>query len=135
MPPRRDEVSKLGFVLWAALGLLIAEASAFAQVHKIGFLSPAPEASMTHRLDALRDGLRELGYVDGQNINIEYRLGGRETMPNPVPRMESRLSGSYLGSAPAGATRPVVDVQSVLCLNRSFTSSTCPEGKRSRGIL
>jgi putative ABC transport system substrate-binding protein len=44
-----------------------------AKPFRIGVLSPAATAS-TKAFDAFRDGLRELGYIDGANIKIEYRL-------------------------------------------------------------
>ena len=44
-----------------------------AKTPRIGILSPAKETS-TKIFDAFREGLRDLGYVDGQNIIIEYRL-------------------------------------------------------------
>ena len=40
---------------------------------RIGILSPATSPS-TKAFDALREGLRELGYIDGANITFEYRL-------------------------------------------------------------
>jgi putative ABC transport system substrate-binding protein len=64
-----------------ALGLLLAPLPADAQqaagkVYRIGFLSaggaPTP-STPAGALDAFRQGLRDLGYVEGQNIAIEYR--------------------------------------------------------------
>jgi putative ABC transport system substrate-binding protein len=56
------------------LGLpLAAGAQQAGQVPRIGFLfygSPGPSPE----LDAFRQGLRELGYIEGQNITIEYRF-------------------------------------------------------------
>jgi putative tryptophan/tyrosine transport system substrate-binding protein len=43
------------------------------KMFQIGILSPATSSS-TKAFDAFRDGLRELGYVEGANIRIEYRL-------------------------------------------------------------
>ncbi len=52
-----------------------AEAQPRTKVARIGFLATAslesPETRVT--LDAFRQGLRERGYVEGQNIHIEYR--------------------------------------------------------------
>ena len=47
-----------------------AHAQQVKKVPRIGFLSPTSDDS---RVEAFRQGLRELGYVDGQNISIEYR--------------------------------------------------------------
>jgi len=48
------------------------------KVPKIGFLAngSASDAPTALRLEAFRQGLRELGYIDGKNINIEYRYAG-----------------------------------------------------------
>jgi len=40
---------------------------------RIGFLSVASAASLTQRVDSLREGLRDLGYVEGRNLTIEFR--------------------------------------------------------------
>jgi putative ABC transport system substrate-binding protein len=40
----------------------------------IGFLGLAPASGNTGRIEALRAGLRELGYVEGGNLAIEYRF-------------------------------------------------------------
>jgi putative ABC transport system substrate-binding protein len=39
----------------------------------IGFLSPGSPESDTGRMNAVRRGLAEIGYVEGQNVAIEYR--------------------------------------------------------------
>ena len=41
----------------------------------IGFVGGGGAEILADRLEPLRDGLRELGYEDGKNIKIEYRLG------------------------------------------------------------
>src|SRR5205823_11070791 len=50
-----------------------AEAQQSAKVPRIGFLSTASLSSLSPRLEAFRQGLRELGYIEGRNIAIEYR--------------------------------------------------------------
>jgi putative tryptophan/tyrosine transport system substrate-binding protein len=51
----------------------LAEAQQSKKIPRIGFLSAVPLSSMSARVEALRQGLRELGYVEGQNVVIEYR--------------------------------------------------------------
>ena len=49
------------------------------QRYRMGFLSVATPAGMADRLERFRQGLSELGYVEGSNVAIEYRWGeGRE---------------------------------------------------------
>ncbi len=66
-----------GFGLTIALGLLAAPLGASAEqaakVALIGFLGASTPANAEPYLEALRQGLRELGYVDGRGIVIEAR--------------------------------------------------------------
>ena len=53
------------------------------KVPLIGYLSPLDSASDSARAEAIRVALRELGYIEGQNIAIEYRYaeGKRDRLP------------------------------------------------------
>ncbi len=55
------------------LAPLAGDAQPPAKVPRIGILTPAAEAS-TPVFEAFRQGLRELGYVEGPNIVLEFRL-------------------------------------------------------------
>ena len=46
------------------------------KVPRIGYLSVRDPASESTRSEAIRLALRDLGYIEGQNIAIEYRYGG-----------------------------------------------------------
>jgi len=59
-------------VVLLALGV-IAEAQQPTKIHRIGYLSPGNPTSESARFEAIRLALRELGYVEGQNIATEYR--------------------------------------------------------------
>ena len=66
-----------------ALCLAPAEAQQPKKVPRIGYLSAADPASESTRSEAIRLALRELGYIEGQNIAIEYRYaeGKRRSAP------------------------------------------------------
>ena len=68
---RRKFIATLG---GAAAWPLAARAQQAGKVPKIGYLSPGASAGTFVRDDAFRQGLRELGYVEGKNIVIEYRF-------------------------------------------------------------
>jgi putative ABC transport system substrate-binding protein len=52
---------------------LAARAQQPAKIARIGFLGLEPAAAQSSRVKALRAGLRDLGYVEGKNIIIEFR--------------------------------------------------------------
>jgi putative ABC transport system substrate-binding protein len=54
------------------------------KVYRIGVLEPTPAVQNATNLNALREGLRKLGYVEGQNLVIEYRSadGRAERFPD-----------------------------------------------------
>src|SRR5207244_12139897 len=63
----------LGAMLFALC--VPAEAQQPNKVLRIGYLSSLSPSSESTRTDAVRLSLRELGYVEGKNIAIEYRYG------------------------------------------------------------
>ena len=68
-----------------AIVLLVVTAS-FAEAqprYRMGFLTVTTPSGMAARLERFRRGLRELGYIEGQNLAIEYRWGEgrRERLP------------------------------------------------------
>jgi putative ABC transport system substrate-binding protein len=61
------------FVVVLRAVAVIAEAQQPTKVPRIGYLSPTSPSVSPTRIEAFRQGLRELGYVEGKNIVIEYR--------------------------------------------------------------
>src|SRR5262245_17868677 len=51
----------------------LVEAQQPGKVPRIGFLMGTSPSTISDRIEAFRQGLRELGYVEGKNIAIEYR--------------------------------------------------------------
>ena len=62
------------------------------KVPQIGFLTTGSQVTDAPRIEAFRQGLRELGYVEGKNINIEYRYaeGGFERLPQLAEELVRR---------------------------------------------
>lgn len=63
---------------------LAARAQQVGRIYRIGLLESVPAAQNAANLDALRKGLRDLGYVEGRNLIIEYRSaeGRAERFPD-----------------------------------------------------
>jgi putative ABC transport system substrate-binding protein len=78
---RRAFVTGLGAVLAAPLAV---EAQQASRVYRLGILSPAPPS-----LDVISVPLREVGYVEGQNLTIERRYGAGN--PASLPRLAREL--------------------------------------------
>jgi hypothetical protein len=55
---------------------VVVEAQQPKKVFRIGYLSPVDAATDSPRAEGIRLALRELGYIEGQNIAIEYRYAG-----------------------------------------------------------
>jgi putative ABC transport system substrate-binding protein len=56
---------------------------------RIGYLSPGNRTSESARSEAIRQALRELGYIEGQNIATEYRYA--EGKANRYPELAAEL--------------------------------------------
>ena len=68
---------------------VIAEAQQSTKVPRIGFLVASTADAQLNRTDSFRRGLRELGYVEGQNIVIEYKFA--EADPDRLPELAAEL--------------------------------------------
>src|SRR5262245_35705365 len=86
------------------------------RVPRIGFLGLTSPSDRPSLLDAFRQGLRELGWVEGQNIVIDYRYaeGRVDRLPDLAAALVRRQAGR-IGSegTPGGAG------------GRDATRSTC----------
>jgi putative tryptophan/tyrosine transport system substrate-binding protein len=100
-------------VLWLLVFLLLvsvlpAEAQQPTKIPKIGYLTGASPSAMTSRIEAFRQGLRELGYVERKNIIVEYRYA--EGQPDRLPVLADelvRLKPDVIVTGGPSATRPV----------------------------
>jgi putative ABC transport system substrate-binding protein len=89
----RERMSERIFVLTLCALLFAlcpsAEAQQAKKVPRIGYLSPTDPASDSTRSEAIRLALRELGYIEGQNITVEYRYA--EGKSNRDPELAAEL--------------------------------------------
>jgi len=73
----RMTIGRIGFTLTLALGILLGPLAAQAQQtgkpYRIGFLGNSTAALEANLVGPFRAGLRDLGYVEGRNVLIEYR--------------------------------------------------------------
>jgi ABC-type uncharacterized transport system substrate-binding protein len=67
----------------------LADAQQTNKVSRIGFLGAGTASALAGRLDALRQGLRDLGYIEGKNIAIEYRYADGKL--DQIPRNAAEL--------------------------------------------
>src|SRR5262245_47804788 len=81
-------LAPLSCALFLALDIPV-DAQPPKKLSRVGYLAAVSAAADAPRLEAFRQGLRELGYGEGQNIVIEYRheAGGFERLPGLVAEL------------------------------------------------
>ena len=85
---------KLSWLITAILLVYIppAEAQQPAKIPRIGFQFDSPFSAVAARVEGFRQGLRELGYVEGKNIIIEWRSAeGKPEQRNEIAADWTRL--------------------------------------------
>ena len=121
-------IARRVFITSLAVGAVLASRSAAAQpakgMRRIGWLSPASAADGLPNLEALRAGLRELGYVEGRNITIEARWadGRSERLPQLAAEL-ARLPVDVFctaGSQASGAAKHATSTIPIVFANVAF---------------
>jgi putative ABC transport system substrate-binding protein len=137
--------SILVVVVLLALGV-IAEAQQTEKVPQIGFLATVSPSTISDRVEAFRQGLRELGYVEGKNIVIEWRYeeGKADRLPTPGLAAELvRLKVDVIVTAGALVTRaakeatstiPIVMGQDTDPVGNGFVASLARPGGNITGL-
>ena len=93
----------------------LAEAQQAKKVPRIGYLTAASASAMVPRANAFRQGLRELGYVEGKNILIEYQYADGKLDRLPALAAELvRLNIDIIVSGGPAATRPAREATSTI---------------------
>ena len=106
----------IGLISVLALGLLAGplpvEAQKAHKVPRIAYLS-GNLAGIPHRVEAFRQGLRDLGYVEGKNIVIEWRSAKVRDRPAVLAEL-MRLKVDVIVTAGGGAARAAKEATSTI---------------------
>jgi putative tryptophan/tyrosine transport system substrate-binding protein len=139
---RRDSLSnnpkskinnpKFALLVGAVLFALCVPASAqqAKKVPRIGFLSAVSSASIPrNRIEAFQQGLRELGYVEGKNIIIEYRYAdGKQDRLKEIVAELLRLKVEVIVTGGPTATRPAKEATSTIPIVMGFDNDPVASG-------
>ena len=117
--------------LWLLAVLLLASvhlvgAQQPGKIPRIGFLSPGGFPGNDFRYEAFQQGLRDLGYVVGKNITIEYRYA--EEKLDRLPTLASELVDLKLDIIVTSTTPPIQAVKQATRTIPIVTISADPVG-------
>ena len=121
-----------------------AEAQQPKKVPRIGFLTTVSPSTISDRVEAFRQGLRELGYVEGKNIVIEWRYaeGKADRLPGLAAelvrlKVEVIVTGggaSTRAAKTATSTIPIVMAQDPDPVGNGFVASLARPGGNITGL-
>jgi ABC-type uncharacterized transport system substrate-binding protein len=132
-----------------ALSLLVllctAEAQQAPRVYRIGWLSAGPPPpTPTIQMQAFQEGLRDLGYVEGHNLMIEYRYGegkperlrevAAELVQLPVDVIVAQGASGTRGAQRATRTIPIVMTGNYDPVGEGFVASLARPGGNITGM-
>jgi ABC-type uncharacterized transport system substrate-binding protein len=106
-----------------------AEAQQATKIPRIGFLSLNSPAALAARIEAFRQGLRELGYEEGKNIVIEWRSGEGKLDRLPALAAELvHLKVNIIVTSGPSATRPAKEATSTIPIVMAFDTDPVANG-------
>ena len=108
---------------------VIAEAQQPQKVPRIGFLATVSPSTISDRVEAFRQGLRELGYVEGKNIVVEWRYaeGKADRLPGLAAELV-RLKVDIIVTAGPQATRRAKEATATIPIVMGFDNDPVGSG-------
>ena len=123
---------------------VVADAQQPAKIPRIGYLTNAPLSVISINRDVFRQGLRELGYIEGKNIIFEWRSGEQsrerqramaaELVGLKVDVIVAGGSGDIRAAKEATSTIPIVMVNSGDAVASGFVASLARPGGNITGL-
>src|SRR5262245_35626645 len=107
----------------------LAEAQQAKKVPRVGYLTAVSLSANAARIETFRQGLRELGYVEGKNIIIELR--GADGKPDRLPALAAelvRLKVDIVVSGGPTVTRPVREATMTIPIVMTFDNDPVGSG-------
>lgn len=108
---------------------LTSQAQQAAHVPRLGLLMPGSSSAFASRIEAFRHGLRDLGYVEGRNITLEYRFteGQADRLPALVAELV-RLPVDVLVLDGTAAIRPAQQATTTIPIVMAVSSDPVGAG-------
>ena len=123
---------------------LSAEAQQAGKVYRIGILSAGPVAPRAHQWDAFRQGLLDLGYVEGRNLLLEVRApkaegGSHDELAADLVRLQvdiivAATAPAILAAKRATSTIPIVMTTSTDAVAQGLVASLARPGGNVTGL-
>jgi putative tryptophan/tyrosine transport system substrate-binding protein len=141
--------SAIGCIVMLILSLLVAplatEAQLPSKVPRIGFLMPLLTPERAHTLEAFRHRLRELGWIEGQNVAMELRYAEAGTDTARLPDLAADLvrlnvdvivtvGGTTRIAQSATRTIPIVMVEARDPVEAGYVTSLAQPGGNITGL-
>ena len=111
----KKKITRVVLVAYILASFQLAEAQQPTKIPRIGYLTFAFLSAVSARIEAFRQGLRELGYVEGKNIIIELRSA--DGKPDRLPGLAAelaRLKVDIIVTAGSQPTRAAMEATSTI---------------------
>ena len=134
----------LTIITFVLVGGARAEAQQPQKIPRIGYLTGSALAVITERTDAFRQGLRDLGYVEGKSVVIEWKSAEGKVDRLPALAADlARLRADIIVTTGASPTRaakeatttiPIVMAQDIDPVGSGFVASLARPGRNITGL-